>query len=99
MSGSGELEERHVDLILGRARKAIEPCLPHVFNSVAPPMQGDMSDERLRAAYEILASIVATHGEIYLPLFERLHTEIQKRESHTSFVSLARSIHERKITR
>jgi len=99
MTVPGEFDEGQLELIFSKARKAIEPCLPAVFNGAAPPTQGIMTDERLMAAYETLASFVSTYGEIYLPLFERLHDEIQKRENHTAFISLARTIHERKIER
>ncbi len=34
----------------------------------------------LRSAYEIAASMVAKHGDKYLPIFERLDKEIQTRK-------------------
>lgn len=91
-----EIEESHIDLILSRARRAISPGLPDVFNEAAPAM-GEMTDERLMAAYESLASILSIHGETYMPLFELLHREVQRRKENTSLVSLAHAIHARRM--
>lgn len=58
----------------------------------------DISDERLSAAYETLASIISVHGDIYLPLFKRLHEEIELRKKNDKYKLLAKAIHERSLT-
>lgn len=83
----------HAERILRKARKAVTPSpLPDLFNEKA--MRPDeVSDERLRAAYEALASIVAAHGEQYIPLFKRLHAELKERQENKEYASIAKEIH------
>ena len=52
----------------------------------------DITDERLLAAYRVMADIVSIHGESYLPIFERLHYEVEQLERRTGLLELARSI-------
>ena len=52
----------------------------------------DITNERLLSAYAAMAEIVALHGEAYLPIFERLHNEVEQLERKTDLLELARSI-------
>ena len=40
--------------------------------------ESDITYERLKNCYVTVAKIVATHGDVYLPIFERLHTELEE---------------------
>jgi hypothetical protein len=40
----------------------------------------EVSSEDLRTAYQVAAQLVASHGDEYLPLFERLDQEVQQRD-------------------
>jgi len=40
----------------------------------------DVTDTMLQESYVIMAEIVKTYGEQYLPIFERLHEEIDDRQ-------------------
>lgn len=42
-----------------------------------PLRRGDISNERLKDAYYTIAKIVSEQGEDYLPIFERLDTELK----------------------
>jgi len=48
--------------------------------------------DRLEAALEYAAHCVATHGEAYLPLFERLEAEVEAHRSKESAVERARRL-------
>jgi hypothetical protein len=49
----------------------------------------EVSDDLVEEAYTAIASIVKTHGEKYLPLFERLHRERQKRVQQRDLMRVA----------
>lgn len=85
--------DAHAERILWKARKALTPSpLPNLFNDKAMPLE-TVSDERLQAAYEALASIVAAQGEQYIPLFKRLHAELSERQENKEYASIAKEIH------
>lgn len=44
---------------------------------------------RTKAAYMTAAKLVVLHGEMYLPIFERLHKEMNKTESMLNLRLLA----------
>ncbi|MFD1258576.1 hypothetical protein ACFQ3S_17350 [Mucilaginibacter terrae] len=48
--------------------------------------------ERIKAAYQASAKIVALYGDIYLPLFERMHQELKKAEAAVDLKTLALQI-------
>ena len=49
----------------------------------------DVTLERLNNCYTAIAKIVVTHGEVYFPIFERLHREIQEFETRKKLLKLA----------
>ena len=66
---------------------------PH-FNT-ASLTHADITDDRLRDAYRKMAEIISLQGdrgEAYLPIFARLHKEIQFRESNKSLLALAKEV-------
>lgn len=48
-----------------------------------------LTDERLNEAYEIMAGIVRDLGDEYLPVFKRLHEEIEKRKAAGNLKDIA----------
>lgn len=54
----------------------------------------DVTDERLLSAYRAIAEIVAIHGEAYLPIFERPHSEVEHLERKSVLLDLARTVDE-----
>ena len=52
-------------------------------------MIGQISDELLHQAYQAAARIVADHGPKYLPVFERMHKEVEARNSSNNLLNLA----------
>lgn len=49
------------------------------------------TEKHIEAAMVLAARIVARHGEVYLPIFERLENELANAQSVTT--CLARAIH------
>lgn len=88
----------HADLILSKARKALaSPCYRELFNEAVPQPQQGVTNERLQAAFDVLATIISIHGDQYLPLFKRLHSELENRKENDQYTRLARTIHEQKF--
>lgn len=48
-----------------------------------------MDRKQIEVAYNIAAKVVAEFGDAYLPIFERLHAEMQKLEKDSDIKSLA----------
>ena len=63
----------------------------NAFRKAGSPNQ-TVSDERLSEAYKKIAQIVSEHGDAYLPIFERLHKELEERDAKKSMMSLAKSV-------
>jgi len=66
----------------------------HQFNA-ASLTHAEITDERLRQAYRKIAEIISLQGrrgEAYLPIFTRLHKEIQSRESNKSLLAMAQEV-------
>ena len=49
----------------------------------------DMTPERLEETYRIVAKMVKVGGKVYLPIFERLHSEIQSLKENQSMLDYA----------
>ena len=49
----------------------------------------DVSDEMLHESYIVMAEIVQCYGEQYLPIFERLHEEIDSRQKKRELLDAA----------
>ena len=65
--------------------------LPTTFDNVATPkiLEQDISDELVEECYRIIAGVIATHGENYLPIFERLHVELSERDKRRKLLDEA----------
>lgn len=49
----------------------------------------DITDELLKESYIFMAHIVKTYGEQFLPIFERLHSELESRKAKRSMLDAA----------
>lgn len=49
----------------------------------------NVTDEKLQSAYLIIAGIVKQHGEKYLPIFKRMHEEIEVRKAQKNLLEIA----------
>ena len=56
----------------------------------------DITDELLEECYLALAFIVDRYGEVYLPIFERLHLEIEERKKTKALLKEARQLSSKK---
>jgi len=51
-----------------------------------------MKEDDLDRCYRIMASVVRKHGDDFLPIFERLHKEIQAREERNKLKEIANTV-------
>ncbi len=58
----------------------------------------DITLEDIILTYNIIAKIVTIYGDKYLPIFERLHHEIEKRKIKNKMLKLARNITYNKLS-
>ncbi len=54
--------------------------------------ESDVSFIDIEQSYKIVARIIATYGDKYLPIFERLHREIDKKKSIKHLLDIALNI-------
>lgn len=52
-------------------------------------MSDDVPMEKLEEGYRIMAGIVRTQGEKYLPIFKRLHDEVMQRRAKQELLNVA----------
>lgn len=80
-----------VDEYLGKIWPRSQDELSGSFAEVTSPkiLDRDVSDEMLEESYLTMAQIVKLYGERYLPIFERLHEEIQSRENKKALLDAA----------
>lgn len=57
-----------------------------------------LNSVKLKVAHDIAAKVVAKFGDVYLPIFERLHNELQTIEANYNLKSLAIQISEKDNT-
>ena len=57
-----------------------------------PLFSEEITPELIMKAYRIIADIINRHGDTYLPLFERLHVEVQKYKEQQDLITLAKNI-------
>lgn len=50
------------------------------------------AEQRLEKAYQIMARIVCDHGDVALPIFQRLHEEREKIQSNKSLKNIALNV-------
>ena len=48
--------------------------------------------DQIKAAYQTAAKIVALYGDRYMPVFERMHEELQKAEAAFDLKTLALTV-------
>ena len=53
-----------------------------------------VADEDLETAYKIMAIIVSNHGDKYLPVFKRIHEELEQRRTQQGLMNIALQIAE-----
>lgn len=51
-----------------------------------------LTDEKLQAAYVIIAEIVTKYGDKYLPIFKRLHEEKLQRQANADLKAIAQQV-------
>jgi hypothetical protein len=49
----------------------------------------EITDEMIEECYKTAAKIVKQYGEAYLPIFERMHAEREKRQKNRDLMELA----------
>lgn len=49
----------------------------------------EITDELIEECYKTAAQVVKQHGEAYLPIFERMHMEREKRIKNRSLMQMA----------
>ena len=86
-------------------KDCLEKCSPKnlqkhvkVFNRPRRKISKNLTFRELRDAYEHLAKIIAVYGDKYLPLFERLHSEITKLRSKNELLEVAKIIAQEKLS-
>lgn len=52
----------------------------------------DVTDELLEECYVLVAKIVDCYGDAYLPIFERLHYELEQRRKQKDLINIAKRI-------
>lgn len=58
----------------------------------------DITDDLLDECYIMVAKIIDSYGDAYLPIFERLHAEIKAREKQKEMLRKAKNISRDKPT-
>jgi hypothetical protein len=66
--------------------------LPRIFNRNSAESAPPVTDERLEDAYRTMAEIVSLYGETYLPIFARLHEELECRKGEKSMLRIAEEV-------
>jgi hypothetical protein len=51
-----------------------------------------VTDQELEKCYIIISKIITKYGEVYLPIFERIHNERQLRAKKQDMLSIALSV-------
>jgi hypothetical protein len=49
----------------------------------------EITDEMIEDCYKIAAEVVKKHGEVYLPIFERMHNEREARIKNRDLMQIA----------
>lgn len=52
----------------------------------------NLTPEQIRKVYKIAAEVVRLYGDTYLPVFERIHEEVEKINQKQSMKTLALSV-------
>ena len=93
------LEQRHkshkpewrVDDYIERLRPHRADTLSECFTASSRKYfeEKDITDDMLIECYTVMAHIVKAHGDHYLPIFERLHSEIENRNAKRKLLDTA----------
>lgn len=57
-----------------------------------PTRSEEITTELIKECYEIIARVVAVHGDHYLPLFERFHQELNARAIKQELLDTAHKV-------
>tara|TARA_R110000868_G_scaffold1211_2_gene9368 strand:- start:95309 stop:95578 length:270 start_codon:yes stop_codon:yes gene_type:complete len=66
-----------------------QDCYQKNRKSRETDLEKDVSMRELYECYNKLACIIKEHGDEYLPLFERVHNEIESRKEKNRMVDIA----------
>lgn len=78
--------------------KCLEQCSPTPVSNhyctakIRPKRPQGITLIEIRKAYNQIAKIISMHGEKYLPLFGRLHTELIKHREKNELLDIAKNI-------
>ena len=83
--------EWNLDACLEKLRPRRSDRLSSNFTAHSRPhiKDSDVTDDMLLEGYAILAGIVKLYGDQYLPIFERLHLEIENRKTTRRLIDKA----------
>ena len=61
------------------------------FSGTAAPVIEDheITDEQLRECYAVMAEVITRYGDCYLPIFERIHKELETRKERQALLDKA----------
>ncbi len=57
--------------------------------------ESEITTEMVQRCYDYMAKIVVERGEVCLPLFKRLHDELESRRANDNLMNLAKKIAEK----
>jgi len=74
-------------IIVGMQKR---PANNNILPLIKPNLtNADITIEFLQENYKIIASIIEQYGDIYLPIFIRIHKEVEQRKEYKSFKEIA----------
>lgn len=61
------------------------------FSVKSAPMIEDheVTNEQLRECYAVMAEVITRYGDLYLPIFERIHRELEARKERQALLDKA----------
>ena len=83
-----------IDDYIGRLMPDCDSSLAEQFSAKSKPKKHvkkhEITDSLLEDCYVLLADIIGRNGNAYLPIFERLHVEIEAREKQKEMLRKAK---------
>lgn len=80
-----------VEDYLSRIMPNTNLSLRESFSGKAAPVIEDheVTDEQLRECYAVMAEVITRYGDSYLPIFERIHKELEVRKERQTLIDEA----------
>ncbi|MBL3591682.1 MAG: hypothetical protein JMN24_18160 [gamma proteobacterium endosymbiont of Lamellibrachia anaximandri] len=88
----------NVEDYLKRHRPSINTKRQQTGRRINQLSKEDITLDDIINAYEVVARIVTIYGDIYLPIFERLHREIEEHKMKNKMLNIAKDISCRKLS-